>query len=291
MVAMQNARKILLTLFVTTMLLGLIEGCAWIYVVSQPNIYQGDLGYFWSLRPNIEEQIVKEEYSFQLKTNSDGLRDEELSSEAARWLFLGCSTTLGWGVEASEGFVDLLDNQLDSAQLINGGQPGWTTQQGLMGIDQFKTLQPQHVFLGFGVRDAQFSYREDREARPSPWIVSLNTMKLMAKMLPKKEQTGEKRRVSIEHFERNLKLLRKSFPQAKVHLYVFPQLSREMEYEEVVRRLGGSVPTGFHGGDFFDKDTIHLNPAGHQKLARWFRERFLPSLGLESKPPSTERKE
>jgi len=275
---MQLLRKILLTLFVTLIFLGLIEGISWIYISRQADIYQGDLGYFWSLKPNIAQKISQEEYQFMLKTNSLGLRDDELAVKNERWVFLGCSTTLGWGVEKNEGFIDIIDTHLEEVELVNGGQPGWTTQQGLMGIERFKDLKPDRVFVGFGVRDAQLSYREDREARPAPWVFSLNIMKILAKMAPKREQAGGKRRVATQHFERNLKLIQKSFPKAEVYFYSFPQLKREMEYEKVIQGLAGKIPSGFHGGDFFDQDTIHLNKAGNQKLANWFLVNWLPEL-------------
>ena len=290
---MKVLRKLLLTLIVTIVFFAIIEGAAWIYLSTKPDIYQGDLGYLWSLKPNIEHRIEQEEYAFTLKTNSLGFRDKELSeeSDSERWLFMGCSTSLGWGVEQEEGFIDTIDKQVAQAELINGGQPGWTTQQGLMEIERFKELKPTHVFIGFGVRDSQFSYREDREARPSPWILSLNIMKTLAKMAPKKEQKGDKRRVSPEHFERNLKLLEKSFSGAKVHFYSFPQLNRETEYEEIITDLGGKVPTDFYSSDFFEKDTIHLNQRGHQKLAEWFVFTWISNLVLESKKPEIENRE
>ena len=286
---MQALRKIFLTLIVTLMFFGIIELIAWGYLSTKPNIYQGDVGYFWSLRPNIAQKVEQEEYSFQLETNELGFRDEKLDeSSSERWLFMGCSTTLGWGVEQEKGFVSLLDRHFDDIDVINGGQPGWTTQQALMGIERFKEVHPARVFIGFGVRDSQLSSREDRDARPSPWILSLNTLKILIKMLPKKEQTGDKRRVSESHFERNLRLLKKAFsPQTEVFFYAFPQLERETEYEKIVQNLGGIIPTGFQGGDFFDKDTIHLNQQGNQKLAEW----FIANLSPESKKPDIEKKE
>ena len=277
-------RKLLLTTLVTLVFLLIMEGSAAIYLATQPNIYQGDLGSFWQLQPNLAHKIEQEEYSFTIRTNSLGLRDTE-ALDTERWLFLGCSTTLGWGVEQEEGFVDLLDQKLD-ADIINGGQPGWTTQQALMGLSTFKELNPQRIFIGFGVRDAQFSSIADRDARPKPAIFSLNILQVLGELAPKTEQTGDIRRVSAEHFERNLRLIRKSFPRADVQFYRFPHLQREAEYDRVIKGLDGSFPRGFQPQHFFRKDTIHLNQAGHQKLADW----FIASLASESKIPELQKK-
>jgi lysophospholipase L1-like esterase len=281
---MKLIRKLLMTLLVTLFFLGVIEGVAGIYLWSQPNIYQGDLGSFWQLRPNLEHKVEQDEYNFTIRTNSLGLRDTEPQG-TERWLFLGCSTTLGWGVEQEQGFVDILDRKLD-ADIINGGQPGWTTQQALMGMSIFKELNPQRIFIGFGVRDAQLSYIADREARPKPAAFSLNVLKVLGTLAPKREQTGDKRRVSVEHFERNLRLIEKSFPQADVEFYRFPQLKLEAEYDRVITSLDGSIPRGFQPQHFFEEDTIHLNQAGHQKLAEW----FIANLASESKSPELQKR-
>ena len=269
---MKALRKIFLTLIVTLIFFGIIELIAWGYLSTKPDIYQGDVGYFWSLRPNITQKVDQEEYSFQLETNELGFRDEKLAeSSSERWLFMGCSTTLGWGVEEEKGFVALLDRHFDDIDVINGGQPGWTTQQALMGIERFKEVHPARVFIGFGVRDSQFSYREDRDARPSPWLL-IEYHENFDQMLPK-EQTGDKRRVSTTHFERNLRLL-KHFRHRRSSS-MLSQLERDRIREDC-SKFRGSVPIGFHV-EFFDKDTIHLNQQGNQKLAEWFIANLSPN--------------
>ena len=65
---------------------------------------------------------------------------------------------------------------------MNGGQPGWSTQQVLQNIEEFQSFSPTKVYVGLGVRDAQLSDRLDKDARPSPWIVGLNVFKWLQQL-------------------------------------------------------------------------------------------------------------
>ena len=170
---------------------------------------------------------------------------------------------------------------------MNGGQPGWSTQQVLHNIEQFKSFAPTRVFVGLGVRDAQSSRRPDKNAKPSSWIATLNLFKWM-KQLKKttntssmetatqapSTQTESGYRVSPDDFLIALQSIQQSFPQSDVVLYEFPQLGFSPEHSAVLAQLGAWEPPSFDDSDFFSDDPIHLTIKGHQKLAGWFLDRL-----------------
>ena len=268
---MNTWQKILLSgVVVLAFFLGL-EGLCWVLLPT--DIYQGDIGYFWKLRANLDYLVDKPEYKFQLHTNSLGYRDTEIDEQSPKWLFLGCSTTLGWGVEEEETFVELLEAEM-SIQAINAGQPGWSTQQALLNIEEFKNIEADVVVIGFGVRDAQWSNREDKDSAPRSWMTQRNIFRWLGsrKSSSTVPQTEQVHRVSVVDFQQNLAQLIAAFPSAKVLVYAFPQVQMAEEYLEAIRSVGGVVVTGFSQEDFFAGDPIHITPQGHTKLRTWFTE-------------------
>ena len=268
---MNTLQKTLLSVVVVFAFFFGLEVVCWVLLPA--DIYQGDIGYFWKLRPHLEYQVNKLEYQFQLHTNSLGYRDTEIDAQSPTWLFLGCSTTLGWGVEEEETFVELLETKM-SIQAINAGQPGWSSKQALLNLDEFKDIKADVVVIGFGVRDAQWSNREDKDSSPRSWMAQRNILRWLASRKPPSivSQTEQVHRVSVVDFQQNLEQLIAAFPSAKVLVYAFPQVQMEEEYLEVIRSVGGVVVTGFSQEDFFAADPIHLTPQGHEKLRTWFTE-------------------
>ena len=224
-------------------------------------------------------------HPFILQTNPDGFRDAPWD-DRERWLFLGCSTTLGWGVDQRDGFVHLLDQHFPSVDVMNGGQPGWSTQQVLQNMEEFQSFSPTKVFVGLGVRDAQLSSRMDKDARPSPWIANLNVFKWL-QQLKTRAQKGENTagatsnenvmtvsRVSPDDFRASLLQIQDSFPEAEVTVYQFPQLDFARAHSVVLAEMGAWKTEPFDLSDFFEDDPIHLTVNGHKRLAGWFVERI-----------------
>ena len=92
---MKILQKLLLSLLISISLFGLIELFAWSQIAD--DIYSGDPSYFWKLKPNLNRKLKNGSHPFHLQTNQVGFRDTSWD-ESERWLFLGCSTTLGWGL-------------------------------------------------------------------------------------------------------------------------------------------------------------------------------------------------
>ena len=279
---MKILQKLLLSLFISISIFALIELLMWSQI--KDDIYTGDPAYFWKLKPNLSLEIENGLHPFSLQTNRDGFRDASWG-DGERWLFLGCSTTLGWGVAQTDGFVDLLDQHFDSVDVINGGQPGWSTQQVLQNIEEFKSFSPTKVFVGLGVRDAQLSIRADKDARPSPWIVNLNIFKWL--QMKKRSQTGTRtvgeksndrmvnvHRVSPADFLTSLLHIQQAFPDADVTFYQFPQLDFSLDHAAVLSQVNAWKTDPFDQTDFFEDDPIHLTVSGHKRLAEWFIQRI-----------------
>jgi len=112
---------------------------------------------------------------FQLSTNAHGLRpphhDVQRTPGTFRILALGDSTTFGWGVEDTQTWPWLLERELAGPQgncveVVNGGQPGHTTFQGLRFWREVGQLyQPDLVLVGYIVQDArEVSYTDRSQA-------------------------------------------------------------------------------------------------------------------------------
>lgn len=98
-------------------------------------------------------------FTTELRINSKGLRDVERSYEKPakvyRILALGDSMTFGWGVEAEETYVSLLEKCLSTRlgwrfEIINAGIPGAGTQIELdYLLREGMKYEPDLVLLGF----------------------------------------------------------------------------------------------------------------------------------------------
>ena len=74
-----------------------------------------------SLKPNISSRFISKEFNTEIKINSLGLRDNEISiKNRTRILMLGDSFTFGYGVEMNETFSELIE-QNSGYEVINAG--------------------------------------------------------------------------------------------------------------------------------------------------------------------------
>ena len=129
---------------------------------------------YWIVDPNLKEKPVshKEEgKSFLVSTNSHGLRtsfEAENISDDFKIMTLGCSTTYGWGVTNAEAYPARLQHYIDEANLqkvkvINAGQPGYTSFQGLwLWEEKLKLYEPDVVLIGYVVQDARKAAYSDK---------------------------------------------------------------------------------------------------------------------------------
>jgi lysophospholipase L1-like esterase len=109
--------------------------------------------------------------SFRVSTDQNGLRaplhPEKKPEGAFRVMTLGCSTTFGWGVDDAAAYPDRLEAILNESghpvQVINGGQPGYTSLQGLHLWDTvLHRYAPDVVLFGYLVQDSREVAYSDR---------------------------------------------------------------------------------------------------------------------------------
>ncbi len=130
---------------------------------------------FWVTDPDLENKAFphkEENRLFKVSSNADGLRAPGQTRAKAdgvtRILALGCSTTFGWGVSDEESYPAQLASRFSAAgnntvEVINGGQPGYTSFQGRWLWDE--TLQhydPDVVLIGYVVQDARKAAYSDK---------------------------------------------------------------------------------------------------------------------------------
>ncbi|MBM76008.1 MAG: hypothetical protein CMK59_11460 [Proteobacteria bacterium] len=130
---------------------------------------------FWVTDPDLIKKKFphkEENRSFNVSTNLDGLRltsqtPAQREKSSHRIMTLGCSTTFGWGVDNPESYPAVLQKYVKEAkystEIVNGGQPGYTSFQGSILWDKvLKNYTPDVVLIGYIVQDARKAAYSDR---------------------------------------------------------------------------------------------------------------------------------
>jgi lysophospholipase L1-like esterase len=135
---------------------------------------------YWLTDPSLVEDPTEhkerssagEQVTFPISTDSSGLRwpIHEMSrpDNTFRILTMGCSTTFGWGVADDQSYPAQLEALIHQSghtdvEVINGGQPGYTSFQGLWLWDEvLRFYEPDLVLVGYVVQDARDAAYTDR---------------------------------------------------------------------------------------------------------------------------------
>lgn len=242
-----------------------------LFNIPDKGIYDGDIASVWWLKTNLNRTLPHPDAgSFLLETNSLGLRGPTPPAAGEWILALGCSTTLGWGVDNRETWTTLLTERLQTP-VVNGGMPGWSTHQATQRIADWpeELRSPTAVVLAYWVRDAQKAGRQDTEAKSTPWYFRLQLSQLIGLYLMPKSTTDQMtERVSVDDFSKNIQRLRSFFPNAEIYGLYFPQIQSIPKYREVLEANTSLLKTStFSSNLFFPNDPVHLLPKGHRQLA------------------------
>lgn len=159
--------KVLLAFLSTALALGVGEYLvrAWFRFPDlslNRGLFQSDELLGWSLTPNFSGTLAKQEFSQDIMTNSQGLRDVEYGPKKVnefRILALGDSFTWGgYGADLSQTFVKILEKQLNEHsqrveyQVINAGVPAYVTEQELLYLRQLgMEFEPDLLLFTFNV--------------------------------------------------------------------------------------------------------------------------------------------
>lgn len=281
---------------------------------------------FWTADKNQEGQVVPHREtggSFVVSTDENGLRvpRHPVQKEAGkrRVMTLGCSTTYGWGVNDAESYPARLESRLAAAghsgwEVINGGQPGYTTFQGLWLWDQaLAAYDPDVVLIGYVVQDARKAAYSDKsqailqgDARflkqqvlyQSKVYLGLRVLvgavQVRAKERPNGDEGGVYRVPPADYVE-NLRALvdRAQAVGAEPVLFGYP-LEREgytAEHRRILRAAAEQL--GVRHLDpqaqmeeasrrqtlYFETDRGHANARGNDLISKWVLE-FLEQEGL-----------
>jgi lysophospholipase L1-like esterase len=118
-------------------------------------------------RPNVRRELM----GVEIRTNSDGLRDDEYAKERnhkRRIIFLGDSLTLGWGVDKEDTFEALLERQLSRqspTEIINFGHGNYNTDQEVsLFLEKGLPHKPDKVVLFYFINDAESTPKKSKWA-------------------------------------------------------------------------------------------------------------------------------
>jgi lysophospholipase L1-like esterase len=134
---------------------------------------------FWRLRSNLNAALLAEGSTFQVRSNSVGLRNDEIpfvkAPDGYRILCLGDSITYGYGVQQDETSEARLQAALRQryptrwVEVINGGCPGYSSYQGLEMLKRIGLqYNPDLLVIGFIYADPATEAASDRQRADMP---------------------------------------------------------------------------------------------------------------------------
>lgn len=168
-------RKLTFTLVTSLVIFGSVEAGLRAAGWPQPTGRFAHREVYWVSDPGLSEKVFphnEEGRSFKVSTDANGLRAplhaQDKPAGTSRILTLGCSTTFGWGVDDAESYPARLEALYREAgrsnvEVINGGQPGYTSFQGLwLWSETLRHYSPDVVLIGYVVQDARRAAYTDR---------------------------------------------------------------------------------------------------------------------------------
>lgn len=221
---------------------------------------------------------------------------------------LGCSTTFGWGVADQETYPARLEwyfhqDGLD-IEVINGGQPGYTSFQGRWLWKQvLKNYKPDLVLIGYVVQDARKTTFSDKSQAVlqkdsrflrdnclyrSKIYLALRSVLGKIQVTANKsdgQNQGDAYRVSLEDYTENLRYLVKEIHKQKADAILFGYPLERSGYTAEHRKALQSVAEELKVGHFdpqkkmefaadqeqlyFARDRGHPNAKGNDQVAQW----------------------
>lgn len=269
---------------------------------------------------NLESTAHKERGgSFRVSTDQNGLRaplhSETKPAGAFRVMTLGCSTTFGWGVDDAESYPARLEAILNEGghkvEVINGGQPGYTSFQGLWLWEKaLAKYAPDVVIFGYLVQDSrivQYTDRSQALLTHNADFLKQNLLHRLKTYLWIKEQIDARRtvakesseggtpRIPIEEYVENIRAFAalSEAVGAKFMLFGYPlEVSGYTEsHRAMLHAASKELPAPIFDPQpemtrrtasetlFFPEDRGHANAAGNDVIAQGMAQ-FLVSNGL-----------
>jgi lysophospholipase L1-like esterase len=281
---------------------------------------------FWVTDESLSQKAFphKEEKAlFRVSSNADGLRtldaDRVKKEGTYRVMALGCSTTFGWGVDDKETYPAQLQTLISTSdrinvEVINAGQPGYTSFQGRWLWDEvLKHYSPDVVLIGYVVQDARKAAYSDKSqailqkdnrflkdhvlynSRAYLALRSLlGTVQIAAKERPQNGQGGIYRVPPVDYVDNIRALVSQvqavgatpvlfGFPleregYTETHRTILAAAAKELDipYLELQAKM---EEASRQSQLYFSNDRGHANAAGNAQIATWVFE-FLVEQSL-----------
>ena len=191
--------KITMSIISSLMLIGLLEGFAYLWERAQANgLYAWELvasrRMIWEKHPTpgagytlIKPGSHYEWQSITVDINSHGLRGPETTYEkppaTVRILNLGDSIVMGWGVREEDTYGRQLESLLNKDgssdlrfEVINAGVPGWNLENALAYLQaEGLRYEPDLILLGLTIANdvkGQSALLADNQQAPIKWLRS-----------------------------------------------------------------------------------------------------------------------
>ena len=176
-----SVKRLLFALLPTIVLFGSAE----LYVRSAgltSDTYESGGSLGWTARPNLLDYRYQSRANstlFSVTTNEDGLRTpytRERTPGVNRMMVFGESTIFGWGVPEDGAPAARLEAALgDGWEVVNGGQPGYTSEQVLrLSRLAVPAYRPDVVVMFHTWNDHRFAEKVDRDFLPDHAAVARN---------------------------------------------------------------------------------------------------------------------
>ena len=264
---------------------------------------------YWQVDPSLNDQPMTHKElrsTFAVSSDSNGFRPPhgEPTPQTFRIAAMGCSTTFGWGVADEETYPAQLQAILHargypSVQVINAGQPGYTSFQGLWLWDQgLDRMGIDLVLAGFVVQDArEVAYSDKSQAMMQgeadflksnllyKWRMYQMLQTSMGAVQTRAKEHGSIHRVPEAEYLENLRALRAKIQSNGGEIAHFGYPLEVAGYTEAHRRLlrleahdkglahfdpSEQIAARVRAGEplyFAPKDPGHANAAGNRAIA------------------------
>ena len=252
--------KLVLGLLVAVLLICVVELILILAGVAPEIFFVIRPGVRLTLRSNLSEEMVKDHRagtSFPITTDKDGLRLTGVTRPGARnrILVMGDSMVFGWNQKGEQALPARLQAHLDRLTgkkdwwIINGGQPGFSSLQSLLLLEQVGlSRKPTVVIVQFSLHNNKFSAETDHEQLGGGPAGALETFLLdnsrIYRLLSKaalsatQPEPGQKRRGGIDQSKTRDPPHNEGEPEERR-----PDFSRGVrvplgDFERIVRRFG-----------------------------------------------------
>ncbi len=108
----------------------------------------------YTLKPNAKIIFRNAEFNTPVIINKNGFRDDDASSAGPEIICLGDSFTMGWGVNESQSFPDILEKET-GAKVLNTGTPSYGTARELMLLKRLDTSNLKYIIIQYCSNDLE----------------------------------------------------------------------------------------------------------------------------------------